>query len=95
MKPRMQADIEHGLSHDETTIWAEDLDGTRSITNDAEAVVEFLVEQYGNRPIIYRDTTGRWDQLCHRDGTFTHFGPIGARTGTEALNHIAKTRKAS
>jgi len=57
-----------------TLIWAIDADdGAASITNDAEAVTEFLVAAYGDKPIIYRDTEGRWDFLAHRGGRFTGF----------------------
>jgi hypothetical protein len=47
----------------------------RSVTNDAEAVVASLAEQYGERRIIYRDTDGNWDELKHRGAVFTGFAP--------------------
>lgn len=50
-----------------------DLDGNRSVTNDAERVVKLLLEKYGPRPIHYRDTDGRWDTLDHNGKEFTGF----------------------
>jgi len=48
-----------------------------SVTNDAEAVVDFLHKSIGikNRIIYYRDTMNRVDILMHKDGVFTNFAP--------------------
>ena len=48
---------------------------TMSVTNDAEAVVEYLVKQYGDHQIICKDTDGQWDELKHNNGIFTGFAP--------------------
>lgn len=46
-----------------------------SITNDAEAVVENLYEEFGDKKFIYLDTMGNWDELVHVRGVFTGFKP--------------------
>ena len=57
-------------------IYIADLDrGGRSVTNDADAVVEELVVAFSAKRIVYRDTTGRWDELRHENGCFVGFAP--------------------
>lgn len=58
-------------------VWIIDLDqnGARSVTNDAENVCAELHSRYPNCRIIYRDTMGRWDELCHDSGRFTDYAP--------------------
>lgn len=52
-------------------VWIRDLDdGAMSVTNDADAVVAALVAARGNVRIIYRDSMGHWDELCHDHGRF-------------------------
>ena len=51
--------------------------GKMSVTNDAEAVCEFLVEKFGNKRIVYQDTIGDWDELDHHMGRFKNFKPYG------------------
>jgi uncharacterized protein YchJ len=48
---------------------------TRSVTNDAEQVVGDVVKRFGNYPIKYKDTEGRWDWLVHHKGEFIGFRP--------------------
>ena len=48
--------------------------GGRSVTNDAENVVEYLYNLYGNRRIFYIDTEGVLDELRHNNGNFVGFG---------------------
>ena len=48
--------------------------GGRSVTNDAENVVEYLYNVYGNRRIFYIDTEGVLDELRHNKGEFVGFG---------------------
>ena len=50
-----------------------DTDSGMSVTNDAERVVAEVFNLYPNRRIIYRDTTGQWDELLHNHGIFTDF----------------------
>jgi hypothetical protein len=47
--------------------------GAMSITNDAEAVVKYYAKQFPLCRIVYRDTTGIWDELKHEGGVFTGF----------------------
>ena len=48
--------------------------GGRSVTNDAENVVEYLHSVYGNRRIFYIDSEGILDELRHKNGNFVGFG---------------------
>ena len=50
----------------------------KSITNDAEAVVELTLSQHGPRRILYQDTEGNWDELKHDGKKFMDFAPIPA-----------------
>lgn len=55
-----------------------DADGSVSITNDAEAVVAHVIPQLDapSDRILYKDTTGQWDELMHNGQEFTGFAPI-------------------
>lgn len=59
-----------------------DLDGPRSVTNDAEAVVAELWDRgmlwgdAGDKRIFYYDTNGDLSELCCIGPTFTGFAPI-------------------
>ncbi len=59
----------------EDVVHIRDLDVGMSVTNDAENVVEYLYNRFGNRRFFYRDTMGRWDELVHEHGKFTGFRP--------------------
>lgn len=50
-----------------------DLNGPRSVTNDAENVVNHINNIYPNRRIVYRDSMNNWDELQHNNGEFTGF----------------------
>lgn len=70
-------------------IWVVDEGGDgQSVTNGAEQVVAEVVEKYGDHPIVYCDSTGRWDELCHNGKDFTTFGFIGARTSGDAIQFV-------
>ena len=57
-------------------VWIVDYDGgERSVTNDAEAVVAALESRYPGYRVIYRDSMGAWDELCHQGDRFTGFKP--------------------
>ena len=45
-----------------------------SVTNDAEAVTAYVYWQFRKR-IVYKDTTGNWDELVHHNGVFGRFAP--------------------
>lgn len=71
-----------------------DLDlGGRSVTNDAEGVIKDLVESGGFKldttPVIYRDSTGHYDQLKVVDDKFAGFGPLNT---DRLLDALAKVR---
>jgi hypothetical protein len=68
-----------------------DRDGGPSITNDAEAVVADIAERMGRlgaRPLIYRNTSGRYDGITHDGQRFVGFYPIGVTDESEALIHV-------
>lgn len=59
-------------------IYLIDLDQeSASVTNDAEAVVNYLDSTFGltGRQVFYRDSMGRIDELWHEDGRFRGFAP--------------------
>lgn len=59
---------------DQNWITLRDQDGRVSVTNDAEAVVEEVLAQIGNRRIRYYDTQGDLGELIHDGRQFTGFG---------------------
>jgi len=63
--------------NEEKIVIADDalMHGTMSITNDAEAVTEGLLEHFGgDRKILYYDTEGELTELRHDGKVFTGFG---------------------
>lgn len=74
-------------------IWIVDLDypNAASVTNDAERVIDDLVAagaDLARNRVVYRDSTGRWDELLVRGGQFAGFAPIGADSLVEVSRHI-------
>ena len=63
------------VGSNDTTVWIADLGIGRSITNDAEAVVQDLLRKFGNKRFVYRDTADNWDELKHNGEQFTDFAP--------------------
>ena len=65
------------LRADLETVLIEDLNGKVSVTNDAEAVIKYLHEQYTLRKdtmVLYFDSQGNCDELGHDGkGNFTGF----------------------
>lgn len=59
-------------------IFLVDLDKGMSVTNDAENVIADLARRglLVGRRVIYRDTSGRWDELKHDGQRFTGFAPL-------------------
>jgi hypothetical protein len=73
-----------------------DLDlGEPSVTNDAAAVVEAIVAEgfaVDREPIIYRDSTGQWDELVlDAERRFQEFRPL-AVPFEDAAAVLARTR---
>jgi hypothetical protein len=52
---------------------------TISVTNDAEAVVYEIVNKYGDKRIVYKDSMGNWDELLHDGDQFTGFAPYARK----------------
>jgi len=49
----------------------------RSVTNDVEAVLEYLSENFElwNRRLFYKDSSGNVDEIVHYYGKFLQFAP--------------------
>lgn len=60
------------VDHDRIVI--RDNDGARSVTNDAENVVQYLYNLYGDKRFFYYDTDNEFGELVHRLGEFLKFG---------------------
>lgn len=82
------------------------LPNTKSVTNDAERVVAVIAEYVtiGDRQIVYRDTSGRWDGIAVRtksrgfgqfDYQFGGFVGIGAETREAAIEAARRLRPTS
>ncbi len=67
---------------------------SRSVTNDAENVIEDLVRQgfdLMQYHLIYKDTRGIWDQiLVDRTGHFAGFSSINERDLSSALAKLTR-----
>lgn len=64
-------------------------DGSTTVTNDAENVVQYLYATNRLKPgehLIYRDTMGRWDEIVHFDGKFVGFHMLGERHPEAAID---------
>jgi hypothetical protein len=69
-----------------------DLNDGRTVTNDADAVVEDLVRDLGGlsgKTVIYRDTTGIWDELVVHKDRFSGFRSVNEKDLGRALAKIA------
>ena len=55
---------------------------TKSVTNDAEWVIEKLHNDYeiSGRRVFYKDTAGEVDELVHNNGVFRIFSPCKNRS---------------
>lgn len=74
-----------------------DLDRGRSVTNDADRVIEDLIAaglRIDDYAVIYLDTMKRWDGLATHDGRFAGFIPLGKTDYAEArdLANSARAR---
>lgn len=67
----------------DSAVYLEDMDGPVSITNDAEAVSQYVFEKHGDVRIFYIDTQKARDELVHTKGRFNTFKcgwpPAGSR----------------
>ena len=82
MSIAMQNTTYEVLHVSETLILIRDLDQGRTITNDADAVVQNVsasLKGIGRRRLFYRDTDGRFDELVTSAEQFKGF-----RAGTKA-----------
>jgi len=57
-------------------VWIVDTnEGGPSVTNTADQVCQLLNRSYPAHRIIYRDSSGDWDELAHDRGWFIGFRP--------------------
>lgn len=73
-RPSRRAEFRYGIFG--PIVALVDLGGAKSITNDAERVVEDLVRDgvaLEGKRLIYRDQRGHWDELLVVDGRFRDF----------------------
>lgn len=53
-----------------------DLDlGNRSVTNDADRIAELFQFTHPGKRLIYRDSMGRWDEMCITPDNVVAFRP--------------------
>lgn len=67
------------VKNTDEAVYIVDNDDGMSVTNSAEEVCTRLHNLYGDRRIIYRDTSGQWDELVHDKGVFKKFGFLNER----------------
>lgn len=63
----------HIADFNDQFVFLHDLDGPRSITNDAQAITSFCHLFFPGCRVIYRDTQGEWAELVHTQGKFTGY----------------------
>ena len=82
---------------EDVAIVIEDMNCGRSVTNDAENVITDLRERGFDLslPVIYRDTTGRWDGMEVHNGRFAGFYPLNSPGSTDYAEARAKLRARS
>lgn len=62
-------------------VFLADLDqGGRSVTNDAEHVVQMTAKSHPDHRIVYRDSEGQWTEMQHERGRFLRFLPWHGHT---------------
>jgi len=69
---KSQADF-RVLDVTDTYINIEDLNGKKSVTNDAENVTLWLYKTFGQKQFYYYDSDGNFDRLIHDKGIFKGF----------------------
>ena len=71
------------IDHSKKIVYLEDLNlGNKSVTNDAENVVEEVNEHYPYYHIYYCDSESKWAELIHDSGLFIGFGRINISNNT-------------
>ncbi|ELY4881573.1 hypothetical protein ACLI07_23750 (plasmid) [Providencia huaxiensis] len=71
-----------------------DKDQGASVTNDANNVISWLVENLdnglGERKVYYRDTTGSYDEMEHEKGVFVSFSACPSHVKEALAAMVAK-----
>lgn len=82
-----------GVEQDGDVLIIRDLDrGGRSVTNDADGVIMDLAKRgllCDGMRVIYRDSSGEWDEMLHRGGLFSTFRAIPADARTNVATALA------
>jgi hypothetical protein len=71
--------------------------GKLSVTNDAERVIDDLVDRnvgLSDTMVLYCDSLDTWDEILVKDNAFAGFHRLGAKTAEEAMI-LALTRRRS
>lgn len=74
-----------------------DHDKGHTVTNDASEVVQDLVEcghDLSRMRVVYRDTTGVWDELVVANGAFAGFRSVGKRDRADAVARVSVSQGA-
>jgi hypothetical protein len=79
-------------------VLVEDLGTGKSVTSDAARVLADLWENgwlAPERPVLYCDSDGRWDEIRHDAGRFTGFAPVGGHSAMDAIARWNERQRAS
>lgn len=75
MGPNMSRSDYQIIKVENNKVFLVDLDrGRMSVTNDAENVYAEVTKKYPGHRVIYRDSTGCWDEIVLRSNTVMIFG---------------------
>lgn len=58
---------------------ADEDNGRRTVTNDAEAVCPYVNNKFPSKRIVYLGTDGVWTEMIHQRGTFQKFVPFNGK----------------
>lgn len=82
---------DYSYSVEEGVVCIVDHDNGKSVTNDADNVIDDLVKagiDVSGMPVIYRDTEGYWDQLLVSESRFVDFASIHERERIAAIRKV-------
>jgi hypothetical protein len=86
-----RSDYDHWLDGDDVLIIVDRNLGGRAVTNDVDEIIPELAAEglpIDQLLIVYRDSTGRWDQILTNRGQFEGFAPIGVKDEAEATRRV-------
>ena len=72
-KPEIHLDSDFCLvENNNTCVIIQDLDGTKSVFDDAESVVAYMYDVYGPKQFFYYDSDAYIRELIHYNGVFSY-----------------------